>query len=98
MLFPRPRWKTMTRREFIALVGSAAAGWPFRAHAQQTGKVSKVGILSPGPSDPPAASGFYEGLQALGYVEGQNIVIERRYGDWNSDRFHQLASELVRLK
>jgi putative ABC transport system substrate-binding protein len=42
--------------------------------------------------------GFYEGLRELGYTEGVNIAIERRYGDWNTDRFQQLAADLVRLK
>ena len=49
-------------------------------------------------TDRPAAAGFYEGLRELGYTEGSNIAIERRYGDWNTDQFAQLAADLVRLK
>jgi putative ABC transport system substrate-binding protein len=46
----------------------------------------------------PGTAGFYDGLRELGYTEGLNMVIERRYGDWNTDRFQQLAADLVRLK
>jgi len=88
----------MKRREFITLVGGAAAAWPFSADAQQKGKLALIGVLNPGPTDIPAAVGFYEGLRELGYTEGTNIAIERRYGDWNTDRFQQLAADLVRLK
>jgi putative ABC transport system substrate-binding protein len=88
----------MKRREFITLVGGAAAAWPLAANAQQKGKLPLVGILNPGSTDTPAAVGFYKGLRELGYTEGLNIAIERRYGDWNADRFQQLAADLVRLK
>src|SRR5580692_8007676 len=87
----------MRRREFIALLGGAATGWPLRARAQQIRKIPRLGILNPGTSDPPGTFGFYEGLRELGYTEGQNIAIERRYGDWKSDRFGELAAELVRI-
>ena len=85
------------RRQLISALGGAAVAWPLAARAQQMGKVPRIGILNPGPSDNPAAGAFYKGLQELGYTEGQNIAIERRYGEWNSNRFHQLAAELVRL-
>src|ERR1700676_2517034 len=88
----------MKRREFITLVGGAAAAWPFAANAQQKGKLPLLGVLNPGPTDTPGTAGFYDGLRELGYTEGLNIAIERRYGDWNTDRFHQLAADLVRLK
>jgi putative tryptophan/tyrosine transport system substrate-binding protein len=88
----------MKRREFITLVGGAAAAWPRAANAQQKGKLPVVGVLNPGSTDTPGAVGFYDGLRVLGYAEGLNIAIERRYGDWNTDRFHQLAADLVRLK
>jgi putative ABC transport system substrate-binding protein len=88
----------MKRREFITLVGGAAAAWPRGANAQQKGKLPVVGVLNPGSTDTPGAVGFYDGLRVLGYAEGLNIAIERRYGDWNTDRFHQLAADLVRLK
>ncbi len=88
----------MKRREFIQLLVGAAAAWPLVARAQQMGKVPRIGVLNPGSSDTPAATSFYEGLKNLGYVEGQNIAIERRYGAFNADRFRQLAAELVELK
>ena len=88
----------MKRREFITLVGGAAAAWPLAANAQQKGKLPLVGVLNPGSTDTPGTLGFYDGLRELGYTEGLNIAIERRYGDWNTDRFQQLAADLVRLK
>jgi ABC-type uncharacterized transport system substrate-binding protein len=88
----------MHRREFITLLGGAAAAWPLAANAQQKGKLSLIGVLNPGSTDTPGTIGFYEGMRELGYTEGSNILIERRYGDWNQDRFQQLAAELVRLK
>jgi putative tryptophan/tyrosine transport system substrate-binding protein len=76
----------MKRREFITLLGGAAI-WPVAARAQQAGKVNRVGLIfttSPvsemaGP-DPihPVARSFVQGLRALGYVEGQNLVLEHR--------------------
>jgi putative ABC transport system substrate-binding protein len=88
----------MKRREFITLIGAAAAAWPRAADAQQKGKLPFIGMLNPGSTDVPGADGFYQGLRELGYTEGLNIVIERRYGDWNTDRFAELAVDLVRLK
>ena len=88
----------MKRRELMTRVGSAAVAWPLAVDAQQKGKLPLIGVLSPGSTDIPAAVGFYRGLRELGYVEGSNIAIERRYGDWNTDRFQQLAADLVRLK
>ena len=87
----------MRRRQFITLIGGAAAGWPFAASAQQK-KLPVIGVLHPGWTGGPAAVGFYQGLRELGYTEGLNIAIERRYGDWNTDRFAKLAADLVRLK
>jgi len=88
----------MKRRDFITLLGGAGAVWPLAASARQRGKLPLIGVLNPGSSGPPGAVGFYEGLRELGYTEGSNIAIERRYGDWKPDRFQQLAADLVRLK
>jgi len=87
----------MKRREFITLVGGATVTWPLAADAQKR-RLPVIGLLHPGSTGGPAAVGFYEGLRELGYAEGLNIAIERRYGDWNTDRFQQLAADLVRLK
>src|SRR6201987_6289469 len=92
------------RREFITLLPSAAAAWPLAARAQQpigrTGKMPRVGILMPGPAAHSATTldPFYRGLHELGYIEGQNLTIERRDGDWKLDRLPVLAAELVGLK
>src|SRR6185369_8134924 len=88
----------MKRRGFITLVGGAAAAWPLAAGAQQKGKLPVIGLLNPGSTDTPGVVGFYKGLRELGYVEGSNIAIERRYGDWNADRFKELAADLARIK
>ena len=87
----------MKRRDFLTLVGGAAAAWPLAANAQQKGR-PLIGVLNPGSTDTPGTVGFYDGLRELGYTEGLNLAIERRYGDWNTDRFQQLAANLVRLK
>src|SRR5260370_15960758 len=98
----RGGWQYLARdrREFIALLGGAAAAWPLAAHAQQVGKVPRIGYLSPGSATPgPLAyhDEFRRGLRELGYVEGRNIVIEYRFADGNFDRLAQLAAELVQL-
>src|SRR5262249_27894489 len=94
----------MRRRQFITLLGGAAAAWPLAARAQQpigrTGKMPRVGMLMPGPAAHSAATldPFYRGLHELGYTDGQNLAIERRDGDWKPDRLPALAAELVALK
>src|SRR5215218_7956818 len=87
------------RREFITLLGGAAV-WPFAAHAQQETKIYRIGILEPIPAAQNAANldALRKGLRGLGYVEGQNLVIEYRSADGRAERFQELASELVRLK
>jgi putative tryptophan/tyrosine transport system substrate-binding protein len=75
---------------------------PVAAEAQQAGKVSRIGILGSVPLTEPAAArawgGFLEELRQLGYAEGQNIVIERRFSEGRFDRLAGLAAELVGLK
>jgi ABC-type uncharacterized transport system substrate-binding protein len=84
------------RREFITLLGGAAA-WPLATRAQQTGKVARIGFLRYASPHQKHFNGFREGLRANGYIEGQNIVIEQRYADGAFDRIGELAAELVRL-
>jgi putative ABC transport system substrate-binding protein len=88
----------MKRRAFISLLGGAAA-WPFAARGQ-VGKVYRVGVLEPTPAVQNATNlnALREGLRKLGYVEGQNLVIEYRSADGHAERFPDLALELVRLK
>jgi putative ABC transport system substrate-binding protein len=75
---------------------------PLAAEAQQTGKVHRIGLLGTVPLTQPGAAriwgGFFEGLQQLGYVAGQNIVVEGRYSEGRSERLSALAAELVALK
>jgi putative tryptophan/tyrosine transport system substrate-binding protein len=89
------------RREFIAGLGGAAA-WPVVARAQQPA-MPRIGVLSPSRSEDAIPNrvilnGFVAGLRELGYVEGQNITIEREFSDANADRLRELAAELVKRK
>lgn len=91
--------RNMRRREFILLTGSAAL-CSFSAHAQQAGKVPRIGYLGvTSASDRPALlDAFRQGLRELGWIEGQNIVIDYRFAEGRLDRLPDLAAELVRLK
>jgi ABC-type uncharacterized transport system substrate-binding protein len=87
----------MKRRDFITLLGGAAA-WPVAAQAQQGGKVWRVGMLETISPALNAANleALRGGLRHLGYVEGKNLVIEYRSADGRVERFPELAAELVR--
>jgi putative tryptophan/tyrosine transport system substrate-binding protein len=89
----------MRRREFITLLGGAAAAWPLTAQAQQSTKIPRVGLLSTfSPSETmPWHQALREGLRHLGWVEGENITVEYRYAESRLDRLPALASDLVRL-
>src|SRR5215471_5916000 len=86
----------------MALVGSATA-WPLAARAQQLERTRRISILSPGSSelaDPTfnMLKAFLQRLNELGYAEGENLTIERRFANGSSDRLRELAAELVRHK
>ena len=86
------------RREFITLLGGAAAVWPLTSSAQQP-KVPTIGALVIGNINPEQFwREFRQGLRDLGYVEGQNIRFEFRSAEGHLDRLPELAAELVRLK
>ncbi len=96
----------ISRRTFIAAVTGGLLAAPLAAEAQQAGKVYRVGFISPaipvsemaGPE--PLNSGaraFVHGLRALGYVEGQNLILERRSAEGRFERFSDIVAELVRL-
>ena len=87
----------MNRREFITLLGGAAAAWPVAARAQQTA-IPVIGWLRAGrPTTADRLAAFRQGLKDLGYIEGRNVAVERRDSD-QYDRLPDLASELVRDK
>src|SRR6476659_5164275 len=91
----------MRRREFITLLGGAAAAWPVAARAQQqAGKVPRIGFLGlTSPSDRPSLlDAFRQGLRELGWVEGQNIVIDYRYAEDRVGPLPDLAAEVFLLK
>ena len=88
----------MQRREFITLLGGAAAAWPLAARSQPS-KVVRIGALYIGLADAESfKKELRDGLRELGYVEGQNIAFEFRSAEGKLDRLPELASELVRLK
>ena len=86
----------MDRRAFITLVGGSISAAPLAASGQQAGQVSRIGLLTAGVS-PDRIDAFREGLRQLGYLEGQNIVIEMRSSEGKSERLASLATELVKL-
>jgi putative ABC transport system substrate-binding protein len=93
-----PRGSYMKRREFIALVGGAAA-WPLAARAQPTNKIARIGFLGSATAAGSAqsVSTLREGLSALGYVEGKNIILEFRWAEGKYDQLLELVTDLIRL-
>ena len=73
----------LSRRDFITLLGSAAAAWPLTARAQQDERVRQIGVLMATAENDPQYRGFvvafYEGLQKLGWVDGRNVRIDTRW-------------------
>jgi putative ABC transport system substrate-binding protein len=86
------------RRTFLAGTGAVLLAAPLAAEGQQAGKVWRIGILAPGIPQDPSRSPLLQPLRDLGYVENQNLVVERRYAEGKIDRLPDLAAELVQLK
>jgi putative ABC transport system substrate-binding protein len=97
----------MTRREFITLLGGAAAMpsslWPLPARAQQAGKVWRIGFLAGATQPVPAQlgssayAGFLRGMRELGYVEGRDFVMEWRFAEGRPELYPELAADLLRV-
>jgi putative ABC transport system substrate-binding protein len=89
------------RREFITLLGAAAAAWPLAARAQQADHVRRIGVLMTLAADDPEGqvrlSAFVRGLQQLGWTDGRNVRIDTRWGAGDADRYRRYATELVAL-
>jgi putative ABC transport system substrate-binding protein len=90
----------VTRREFITLLGGAAAAWTIRAHAEQPTKIRIIGFLGmeTEAGSAPWVDGLRAGLRELGYFEGKEIAFEFRYADGKYERLAQLAAELLERK
>src|SRR5580693_7607552 len=91
------RWGRMRRRDFITLLGGAAAGWPLAVHAQQPA-LPVIGFLrSTSLADATnLVAAFRQGLKQAGFVEGQNVAIEFRSAEDQPDRLAALVADLLR--
>jgi ABC-type uncharacterized transport system substrate-binding protein len=91
----------MKRREFITLIGGAAATWPLSARAQQREPMRRIGVLMNTAADDPESlarvTAFAQGLQELGWIDGRNVRIDYRWGAADVDRIRRYAEELVAL-
>ena len=91
----------MKRREFIALLGGSAAGWPLGARAQQTDRVRRIGVLSSlarnDQDNNVRIAAFQQRLQQLGWTDGHNVRIDYRFVAGNSENYPKYAAELIAL-
>ena len=91
----------MKRREFITLLGGAAAAWPLAAHAQQPERMRRIGVLTNLAADDPEAQtrvgAFLQGLQEFGWAVGRNMRIDFRWGGGDAEKTRRYATELVAL-
>ena len=90
----------MRRREFITLIGGAATAWPLAVSAQEKRLVPRVGVLwhaASAEEEGPLFTALVEGFRALGYIDGQNIILEHRFPNETPERFTSMAAELVAL-
>jgi putative tryptophan/tyrosine transport system substrate-binding protein len=91
----------MGRREFVALLGGAAAAWPLAARAQQAERVRRIGVLMTQAEDDPEGQtrllALAQGLQESGWTIGRNVRIDTRWGQGDAERYRRYAAELVAL-
>src|SRR5438045_9676559 len=89
----------LRRRQFITLLGGAAAAWPFAGLAQQTGRMRRIALLvgatENDPEAPLSSEAFRQTLNQLGWKEGVSVHIDTRWGSGNPDRMHAYAKELI---
>jgi len=83
------------RREFIALIGGAAAAWPLAARAQQPVRVKRIGLMGNLQLRP--IESFRNKLREFGYIEGQNLIVDYRFAEGREERYSNFAAELVAL-
>jgi hypothetical protein len=92
----------MERREFITLLGGAAAAWPLAARAQSADRMRHIGVLMNTATDDPEGkarnAAFEQGLQKLGWTNGRNVRIDYRWGAGDVDRIRRYPAELVSLR
>src|SRR6266516_721785 len=91
----------MTRRDFITLLGGAAAAWPLAARAQQPDRMRRIGVLmnlaADDPEAPARVAAFAQGLQELGWTMGRNVRIDTRWPAGHADLYRRYGAELVAL-
>src|SRR5262249_32191715 len=89
------QFEQLKRREFITLLGGAAAAWPIAAGTQQPGPGERLGVGTKLQLRP--IEGFRNRLRELGYIEGQNLIVEYRFAEGREERYSDFAAELVAL-
>jgi putative ABC transport system substrate-binding protein len=93
----------MRRRDVVALLGGAAAVWPVAARAQQVANAHRIAVVRPSGSvadmteagDNPSYRALFNELRRLGYVERQNLIVERYSGEGHQERYAELAREVA---
>jgi hypothetical protein len=88
----------VNKRDFITLLGGAAASWPLAARAQEPGRIYRLGCLHGSPRDAPHHVAFFDALRRLGFIEGQNLAADGRGYGLHVEQFEQHAAELVKAQ